>query len=127
MDTDTLKTIPAFAELDEQQRHSIATWANEASVSEGSVLVNEGDYAYTFFAILEGSAEVIQHGNVVATLEAGSFFGETALLEGSTRNATVRALSPMRLITLTSWDLKRLEKDAPGAMARIHATSEARK
>ncbi len=127
MDSAVLMKVPAFAELSEQERKAVATWANEASISEGSIIVNEGEYSYTFFAILEGNAEVIRHGENIAALGPGDFFGEVGLLEKEKRNATVKATGPMRLLTLTSWDLRRLEKEAPGAMEQIHRVLQQRR
>ena len=127
MDVALLDEIPAFAELSDEERRSIATWAHEVSVSEGAVVVNEGDYSYEFFAILSGSAEVLRAGEKVAELGPGDFFGEIGVVERGLRGATVRATTGMRLLTLTSWDLKRLEKDAPGAMDAINSVLEARK
>jgi CRP-like cAMP-binding protein len=127
MDVALLTEIPAFAELSDDERRSVATWAHEVSVSEGAVVVNEGDYSYEFFAILSGTAEVLRAGEKVAELGPGDFFGEIGVVERGLRGATVRATSGMRLVTLTSWDLKRLEKDAPGAMEAINTVLEARK
>jgi hypothetical protein len=38
------------------------------------------------------------------------------VLERSQRNATVISTSPMMLITLTSWDIRKLQKTAPAAV-----------
>jgi CRP-like cAMP-binding protein len=127
MDISLIKQIPAFAELPEEEQREVATWANEASVSEGSIIVNEGEYSYTFFAIVDGTAEVIRGGQKIADLGAGDFFGEIGLIEKEKRGATVRASSAMRLVTLTSWDLRRLQSSAPGAMSKIQAVLEQRK
>lgn len=127
MDSAVLKQIPAFAELTDTERDALATWANEASVSDGSIIVNEGEYSYQFFAIVDGTAEVIRHGEKIADLGPGDFFGEIGLLEKEKRGATVRATAPMRLITLTSWDLRRVDKDTPEAMAKIRSVLEERK
>jgi CRP-like cAMP-binding protein len=70
---------------------------------------------------------VIRDGKKIAELGPGDFFGETGLIEKEKRNATVRATSPMRLVTLTSWDLRRLQKDAPGAMQKINTVLEERR
>jgi CRP-like cAMP-binding protein len=127
MDVALLTEIPAFAELSDDERRAIATWAHEVSVSEGAVVVNEGDYSYEFFAILSGTAEVLRGGDKVADLGPGDFFGEIGVVERGLRGATVRATSGMRLLTLTSWDLRRLQKDAPGAIEAINEVLEARK
>ena len=63
----------------------------------------------------------------VAELGPGEFFGEMGLLEKDRRNATVVAKTPMRLITLTGWDLRRMEKAMPQAVDQIRQTLEQRR
>jgi CRP/FNR family transcriptional regulator, cyclic AMP receptor protein len=41
------------------------------------------------------------------------------VLERSQRNATVVATSPMLLVTLTSWDIRRLTKTVPDAVEHL--------
>jgi CRP-like cAMP-binding protein len=123
MDPERLKAIPVFASLDEETLRGIATFATETSVPAGKHLLNEGDYAYEFMAIEEGEAEVVRGGERVATLGPGDFFGEIAVLERTLRTASVVAITPMRLMTLSHWDLKRVG----GAMTQIRATLEERK
>jgi CRP/FNR family transcriptional regulator, cyclic AMP receptor protein len=123
MDTDQLKDIPVFASLDDETLKAIATFATETSVRAGKHLVKEGDYAYDFMAIVDGEADVIRAGEHVATLGAGEFFGEMAILDKSLRTASVVAKTPMRLVTLSHWDLKRVG----GAISQIRETLEERK
>ena len=124
MDPNRLKAIPLFASLDDQTRNDIASLASETSVPAGKELVREGDYAYEFMAIEEGEAEVLHGGKRVATLGPGDFFGEIAVLEKSLRLASVVALTPMRLMTLSRWDLKRIGDET---LDQIRATIGARK
>ena len=123
MDPDRLKAIPVFASLDDKTLRGIATFATESSVPAGKQLVKEGDYAYEFMAIEEGEADVIRGGETVASLGPGDFFGEIAVLEKTLRTASVVATTPMRLVTLSHWDLKRVGD----AMQQIRATLEERK
>ncbi|HVF79255.1 MAG TPA: cyclic nucleotide-binding domain-containing protein [Solirubrobacteraceae bacterium] len=123
MDPDRLKAIPVFASLDDQTLRGIATFATESSVPAGKHLVKEGDYAYEFMAIEEGAADVVRGDETVATLGPGDFFGEIAVLEKTLRTASVVAKTPMRLVTLSHWDLKRVGD----AMEQIRATLEERK
>ena len=123
MDPQRLKAIPVFASLDDQTLRGIATFATETSVPAGKHLLNEGDYAYEFMAIEEGEAEVVRQGQRVATLGPGEFFGEIGVLERTLRTASVVSLTPMRLVTLSHWDLKRVG----GAMTQIRETLEQRK
>jgi CRP/FNR family cyclic AMP-dependent transcriptional regulator len=127
LDASRLKSIPLFEEVGDEELAQIAPFATEVSVEEGRELVREGDFSYEFMAIEEGKAEVTRGGEHVADLGAGDFFGEMGLLEKTLRNATVTAKTPVRLVTLTGWDLKRVERTAPRAMERIRSVLEERR
>jgi CRP/FNR family transcriptional regulator, cyclic AMP receptor protein len=127
LDATRLKSIPIFEEVGDEELAQIAPFAQEVSVEEGKVLVREGDYSYEFMAIEEGTAEVTRGGEHVADLGAGDFFGEMGLLEKALRNATVTAKTRMMLITLTGWDLRRVERTAPQAIERVRDVLEKRR
>jgi CRP/FNR family transcriptional regulator, cyclic AMP receptor protein len=127
LDATRLKSIPLFEEVGDEELAQIAPFAQEVSVEAGKVLVREGDFSYEFMAIEDGTAEVTRGGEHVADLGAGDFFGEVGLLEKTLRNATVTAKTPMRLVTLTGWDLRRVERTAPEAIERVRAVLEERR
>jgi cAMP-dependent protein kinase regulator len=127
LDATRLKSIPLFEEVGDEELAQIAPFAQEISVEAGKVLVREGDFSYEFMAIEDGTAEVTRGGEHVADLGAGDFFGEVGLLEKTLRNATVTAKTPMRLLTLTGWDLRRVERTAPQAIERVRAVLEERR
>ena len=126
MDAESLKTVPLFASLSDDNRDELATWVSELTVSEGKHLVDQGDYSYDLFIIEEGTAEVLQDGEHVTDLGPGDFFGEMGVLERSQRNATVIAKSPMRLLTLSSWDVKRVRSAAPQVLDQLAKAIEER-
>jgi CRP/FNR family transcriptional regulator, cyclic AMP receptor protein len=111
MDTNRLTAIPIFAELSPQEANRLATFATETSAAEGQILMKEGDYSVELIAIEEGTADVLQHGEKIATLKQGDLIGEMGLLEHRPRNADVIASSPMRLIKLTHWEIRRMSED----------------
>ena len=127
MDPNRLRSLPLFADVSDEELSQIATLAQEISVEAGRELVREGDFSYEFMAIEEGEAEVTRHGEHVADLGPGDFFGEMGLLEKTLRNATVTAKTPMQLVTLTGWDLRRIERTVPQAVARVRSVLEARR
>ena len=127
MDASKLKSLPLFADVPDEELAQIAGFAQEVTVDQGRELVREGDFSYEFMAIEEGEAEVTRHGEHVADLGPGDYFGEMGLLERETRNATVTAKSDMRLVTLTGWDMKRLEKAVPEAVDQIRQVMESRR
>jgi CRP-like cAMP-binding protein len=119
VDPARLNKIPVFADLSNEERDHIAALAAEVSVPEGKELVREGDYSYDVLAIEEGTARVDRHGEHIADLGPGDVFGEMGVLKREQRNATVVATSPMLLVTLTSWDIRRLQKTAPNAVDHL--------
>jgi CRP/FNR family transcriptional regulator, cyclic AMP receptor protein len=127
LDASRLKSIPLFQDVPDDELAQIAGFAQEVNVEAGRELVREGDFSYEFMLIEEGEAQVTRHGDHVNDLGPGDFFGEMGLLEKTLRNATVTAKSPMRLVTLTGWDLKRMERHIPDAIERVRETLEARR
>jgi CRP/FNR family cyclic AMP-dependent transcriptional regulator len=126
MDTARLKRIPVFADLDDESLSNIAGLAAEVSVPAGKELVREGDYSYDVLAIEEGTASVERGGEHIADLGPGDVIGEMGVLERSQRNATVVATSPMLLVTLTSWDIRKLRKSTPAVVDHLRGLVEQR-
>jgi CRP-like cAMP-binding protein len=127
VDPGRLKKLPLFQDVSDEELAHISPFVDETSVSAGAHLVNEGDYSYQFMAIEEGGAEVLRGGEHLADLGPGDFFGEMGLLERDRRNASVVATSDLRAITMTGWDLKRLEKAAPQVASKIRETLDQRR
>jgi CRP-like cAMP-binding protein len=111
MDANRLTAIPIFAELSPEEARRLATFATETSAAEGQILMKEGDYSVELIAIEEGTADVLQGGRTIASLGPGDLIGEMGLLEHRPRNADVIASSPMRLLRLTHWEIRRMSDD----------------
>jgi len=126
MNAKRLAELPLFEGLDEEALRTVSKVAQEVSVQEGAELVREGDFSYELTIIDEGQAEVVHEGSVVATLGPGDVFGEIGVLTKGARNATVRASTAMRLVTLTGWDLRRLRGRIPQLEERVSALAAER-
>jgi CRP/FNR family transcriptional regulator, cyclic AMP receptor protein len=124
MDPNRLKSIPIFSHLSDDEAKRLAAFATDTSAAEGQMLMKEGDYSVELIAIEEGTADVIQGGEKIATLKPGDLIGEMGLLERKPRNADVIATSPMRLIRLTHWEIRRMSQDT---VNRIKQTIEERR
>jgi cAMP-dependent protein kinase regulator len=111
MDPNRLTAIPIFSELSPEEAHRLAAFATETSAAEGQILVKQGDYSVELIAIEEGTADVIRDGEKIASLGPGDLIGEMGLLERRPRNADVIATSPMRLIKLTHWEIRRMSEE----------------
>jgi CRP/FNR family transcriptional regulator, cyclic AMP receptor protein len=124
MDPDRLTAIPIFSELSPEEARRLATFATETSAAKGQILLKEGDYSVELIAIEEGTADVIQGGRTIASLHTGDLIGEMGLLERQPRNADVIASSPMRLLRLTHWEIRRMSDET---LNRIKAIIEQRR
>ena len=124
MDPNRLTAIPIFSQLSSEEANRLAAFATETSAAEGQILMKEGDYSVELIAIEEGTADVIQGGKRIASLKTGDLIGEMGLLERRPRSADVIATSPMRLIKLTHWEIRRMSQDT---VDRIKATIEERR
>lgn len=108
MDHDRLREIPVFASLPDEALLGIAPFVAETTVPAGAVVLKEGDFAYEFMAIQEGEADVLRGDVRVGTLGPGDFFGEIAVLDKTLRTASVVARTPLRLVSLSRWHLRRI-------------------
>jgi CRP-like cAMP-binding protein len=117
-----VRTIPLFASLSKKHVSHVARCADEVDVDEGKHLVNEGAFAYEFFAIEEGTAEVRHGEECVANLGPGDIFGEVGALGHLQRNATVVATSPMTLIVMGSQELRVIANEMPEVADQLRAT-----
>jgi len=73
MDESELQSIPLFESLARDERRLIAQHADEIDVAQGTQLVRQGEFAYEFFVIEKGGAEVLRDGEHIADLAAGDF------------------------------------------------------
>jgi CRP-like cAMP-binding protein len=127
VDASRLKKIPVFADLGDDEIEAMARLASEVSVPEGKELVRQGDYSYDLLVIEEGTATVEREGRAIAELGPGNVVGEMGVLTREQRNATVTATSPMLLVTLDRWDVKKLAKQAPTALQHFQEMVEQRR
>jgi CRP-like cAMP-binding protein len=111
MDPNRLKAIPLFSQLSDEEANRLAAFATETSAAEGQILMKQGDYAVELIAIEEGTADIIQDGKKIASLGPGDLIGEMALFNREPRNADAIATSPMRLLKLTHWEIRRMSDE----------------
>ena len=111
MDPNRLKAIPLFSHLSDEEAKRLAAFATETSVAEGQILMKQGDYSTELIGIEEGTADVIRDGKKIASLKEGDLIGEMGLLEREPRNADVIATSPMVVMKLTHWEIRRMSEE----------------
>ncbi|MBV8643637.1 MAG: FAD-dependent oxidoreductase [Candidatus Eremiobacteraeota bacterium] len=104
-----VRTVSLFAEIPEHERETIASHAADVGVHAGEWLIHEGEMP-SFFGLLDGRVDVVKSfgaiDRVISTYSAGDFFGEVPLLLGSAAIASVRAVTPVRLMRLDPSDFR---------------------
>lgn len=105
---EAVRRVPLFAELDRHEVEQIARLFKERRFSQGETVVREATGGAAFFLIDSGEATVSVGGVPRATLQAGDYFGEIALIDEGTRSATITASSELVCYGLTFWDFRPL-------------------
>jgi putative ABC transport system ATP-binding protein len=90
-----LKTVEPFSALNPIDLTGIVESMTERHFDAGEVIIREGEEGEELFLIAEGEVEIMRQDHEVARLGPTEFFGESALISGEPRNATVVATEPL--------------------------------
>jgi hypothetical protein len=95
-----LRRIPAFAPLPPPALETVARAAEELTTNTGQVVMTEGEPGDTFYAVADGSFDIVHDGKLVCTVERGASFGEVALLADVPRTATITCTQEGSLLAI---------------------------
>ena len=95
-----LRATDLFAPLPPQALERVARNLVPLDVPAGGIVIEEGEPGSRFYVLVEGRAIVSRNGDTIAERGPGDYFGEVALLLDQPRNATVTAVSNLRLFVL---------------------------
>jgi uncharacterized protein YhbP (UPF0306 family) len=97
----------------------IAGKLQRVEAEAGSTIARQGAPADKFLIVLDGEVEVVRESDgqaeSVATLRAGDFFGEVAILREGERTASLRAASAATLLTMDREEFGAVVGQALGA------------
>ena len=113
--------------LPRQALGAIAHHLRVEEVAAGDTVVTYGEPGDRFYLVRSGRLEAIgPDGEALGTIIPGEGFGELALLDRTTRSATVRALEPAVLWSLDRGHFGRWVQDRYEVRARIRASRDER-
>ena len=109
-DKERLRDIGLFGGLSDEMLEHLATSLEVMTLEPGATVFKEGDSGREMFVLLDGEIEVLKHSKSsretrVALLGPSDWFGEMSILDVMPRSATVRTLSPARVLRITAHDL----------------------
>jgi len=116
---EALKRIRLFSLCDTQELVKILNIVHVRSYEAGDVLIAEDTVGNDFFILVGGRVSVSTKGQRLVTLGPGAPFGETALLERTTRSATVRALEPTKVMLIHGDDFYTMLEQQPTMAVKL--------
>jgi|CXWL01.1.fsa_nt_gi CRP-like cAMP-binding protein len=102
------------------------------SYDKGETVFRQGDKGDAFYIIYQGSVEIrlkqmVFLSKTVATLKAGEFLGEIALISDEPRTATVVCAEPTKIFTLVAQDFVFVLNENPAAAKEMRSIAARRK
>ena len=105
-DRQRLGETQLFRDLSPTELDLLLAKVERVSVSEGSVVLRQGQPGDRFYLVRSGAVEVERDGTHVAVLREGEAFGEISLLLSVPVTATVRAIEDTELLALSGEDFR---------------------
>jgi len=125
-----LNEIEIFADLSKQELRSVNRLMTTVNVKAGHHLARQGEQGREFMIIRKGEATVNRDGEKLTQLKKGDFIGETSVIAGIPRTATVIADTDMVIETMNRQEFSILLDEVPqlarkvltGTVQRLHQT-----
>ena len=126
-----LKKVPFFKGVPREEFAAVAENLRRRTAPTADVIVKQGDRGSSLFLVARGVVRVSrQDGGMtrdIATLMAGDFFGEMALLHGGPRTATCRAVTPCALYELRRDDVDAVLESCPAMREALEEADRTRR
>lgn len=108
-----LREIGLFGALSDEFLEHLARTLGVVRIAAGDTVFREGDPAREMYVVLDGEMEVLKKSRRgretrVAILGPNDSFGEMSIIDMQARSATVRALSPSRILRITTEEMDAL-------------------
>lgn len=113
-----LSNIKIFDAFSDATKTNLSQHMYAEAYSAGETIVNQDDMSNSMFVIIEGVVGVMVklhdgHDVEVTRFSVGDFFGESAMISGGPRTASVIALTPSRLFQIKREDILPIINEYP--------------
>jgi len=123
--TEFIETFPLFKAVNAEDQEELLLMFVAKSAQPGERVVRAGDKGDAMYFVVSGMVEVGVKGTPVK-LQAGSFFGEMALLTGAPRTADVTAVDYCNFLVLSQRDFRLFMARHPQVRATVEAMAAER-
>lgn len=122
-----LKSVPLFQSLTEEEHMSIIQHVTMQYFPAHYSLFKEGELGSAMYIIKSGMVRIFNPSGDIASLGEGDFFGEMALIEDHSRNASAETLSDCEIFVLNKEDFASLLQKSPEIFRKVTEAYQARK
>jgi CRP-like cAMP-binding protein len=114
-----LSRVSLFDQCSKAELARLAQLTEEIDYNKRTVVIREGEKGHEFFVVVSGHLEVSRKGRKLGIVGPGDHVGEFAILSGSPRNATVKALEPVHLLWMNDRAFVKAIDSMPGVWRKI--------
>ncbi len=126
-----LQRVPLFHGLDNESIRQAAGMLRKHTYDSGEEIIHQGEKGDSLYLIARGVVHVSRSDNGerkdLGSLIAGDFFGEMALMQHESRNATIRTVTPCQLYELKRADLETLMQENECIRETLERTEKQRR
>ena len=118
MEVSSLKNIPLFSELEDDDLLAISKVAVRQSFRKDNMVLIEEEVGSTMFIILDGRVKISRISDegrevILSIMSEGDFFGEMSILDGQARSANVVTLEDSTILIIHREDFLQMMHDFP--------------
>ncbi len=124
--TDLLKRVEIFVGIPADILNEFATHLEVTLFSTGTSIIKKGEEGNAMFVIAGGKVKIHDGEHVVATMEAGNFFGELSLLDTAPRSMSVTAIDDIKILSISRELFYNLLQSRPEVTKKIISTLTSR-
>jgi CRP-like cAMP-binding protein len=119
IESSALRNYSLFGGLLEDQINAIIPLMEQESYKEGDAIITEGAPNDKIRFIIEGGAAAIKQGITLFRFKEGDTFGEMEVLDVMPSVATIRALAPTKVMSISNRNLRQIYRNDVKAFALI--------
>src|SRR5688500_18351220 len=110
--TAVLKAVPLFSSFPDDQLRMLTSVVGRRSVPRSTTVMASGDPTDSLYIVLSGRLKVLMSDAegkevILSIIGPGEFFGEMGLIDDAPRSASVLAIEPCELLSISKRDFKK--------------------